>query len=471
MSDDLERTLRDALGGRAGSVEPLGGDSLGSIRSRTVVARRRRQRLQVGGAALAVVALIGISIPLLGGDHDADSNVVTGPSDTTTSLAPGDGTTVPPVPGETTTTGAGHVSLSVPDGAIWPYQPGNLVDPDPTANPSDAARRFAVEVAGMKGPSAGAAYTGSGGATVVPVTPNKDDGTPLASGIRTDVSLIRVGADGPWVVTGAATSSVLPAAPAANAAIGSPVNVSGKGRGFEGNIVARVIEVTGSTVSILGFQPMIGGSMGTLENYSGQVMFSAPHRKIGAMLYLTDTGLDIGSDEFALVPVRFGGIPAPITTTTRPGPGCQAPTVPSGDPATTMLVTVVYHCGEGAVPLQRRVAKNSAVLRTSLEQLLAGPTADEAAGGFTSFFSPATASLLNGVTIHPDGSAIVDFGDLAPVIPNASSSAGSAALLAELDGTLGSITGITSAEYRINGSCEAFWNFLQGTCHPEPIGP
>ena len=72
--------------------------------------------------------------------------------------------------------------------------------------------------------------------------------------------------------------------------------------------------------------------------------------------------------------------------------------------------------------------------------------------------------MLRGVTIT-EGHAVVDFDDLRPVIPNASSSAGSERLLAQLDATVFQFSSVESVEYRINGDCEAFNEWLQfGGC-------
>ncbi len=49
-------------------------------------------------------------------------------------------------------------------------------------------------------------------------------------------------------------------------------------------------------------------------------------------------------------------------------------------------------------------------------------------------------------------------------IPGASSSTGSTLLLLELNGTVFSIPQVRSVEYRLEGSCEAFWEWLQYDC-------
>jgi hypothetical protein len=107
----------------------------------------------------------------------------------------------------------------------------------------------------------------------------------------------------------------------------------------------------------------------------------------------------------------------------------------------------------------------SADLRTALEQLLRGPTTAPRAGDRHSWFSATTAGALRAVTVDSAGHATVDFHDLRPLIPNASSSAGSALLLDELNTTVFQFPDVRSVEYRMEGSCEEFWEWLQFGCH------
>src|SRR5690606_40890265 len=113
------------------------------------------------------------------------------------------------------------------------------------------------------------------------------------------------------------------------------------------------------------------------------------------------------------------------------------------------------------------------VLRASLNALLAGPTDAEREASLGSWFSAETVGMVRSVTID-DGHAVVDFDDLRPVIPNASTSAGSARLLAQLDATVFQFRNVESVEYRIEGSCADFNEWLQhGGCaaRPRPAAP
>ena len=103
------------------------------------------------------------------------------------------------------------------------------------------------------------------------------------------------------------------------------------------------------------------------------------------------------------------------------------------------------------------------LLRAALEQLLRGPSDPQP--DVHSWFSSATADALRSVRVDSEGHASVDFEDLRALIPNASSSAGSAMLLEELNTTVFSVAGVRSVDYLIEGGCERFWEWLQYGCH------
>jgi hypothetical protein len=145
----------------------------------------------------------------------------------------------------------------------------------------------------------------------------------------------------------------------------------------------------------------------------------------------------------------------------EPGRTGEAAPPPVAD-ADRVAVLVHFSAGEEVAPVERRVA-GPAVLRAALEAQLRGPTAEERARGLHSFFSEATAGRLRSVALEA-GRARVDFEDLSGIIPNASTSAGSGQLLAELNATVFQFAEVEEVEYRFEGSCEAFWNFLQGSC-------
>jgi hypothetical protein len=129
--------------------------------------------------------------------------------------------------------------------------------------------------------------------------------------------------------------------------------------------------------------------------------------------------------------------------------------------ATMHNVEVWFTRNERPEPAQRRVA--GAPLDGALRALVIGPTPEERADGLTSWFSPETRNVIRRIQVE-DGGVIVDFRDLPDLIPGASTSAGSQHLLAALDSTVFQFEWVESAEYRLDGSCEAFWEWLQREC-------
>jgi len=130
-------------------------------------------------------------------------------------------------------------------------------------------------------------------------------------------------------------------------------------------------------------------------------------------------------------------------------------------------VQVLYECaGDGfypdiSTPLTRVVAPGDPIEAT-LRELLAGPSDEERAMGFSSFFSTESADALASIAL--DGSRLtVDFND-AILIGNASTSTGGMYFLAELQANLFQFPEVDSIEFRLNGSCDDFFMWLQYGC-------
>jgi hypothetical protein len=145
---------------------------------------------------------------------------------------------------------------------------------------------------------------------------------------------------------------------------------------------------------------------------------------------------------------------------------CDVAAPPPGVPT----VQVVFSCDEVAVGIWRRLPEGTTdTLRYAVEQLLAGPTAPEREAGLSSFFSSETAGMLNEARVE-GGTAYIDFRDFSRVIPNASTSAGSAELLDQIAGTVFQFDAVREAALSFEGSCDAFWNWLQRGCERLPRG-
>jgi len=114
-------------------------------------------------------------------------------------------------------------------------------------------------------------------------------------------------------------------------------------------------------------------------------------------------------------------------------------------------------------PVPREVSKTLAVGQASLEELFKGPTLEEKKLGYTSFFSEATKDILKKIKII-DKVIYVDLKDIRSIIPNASSSCGSAQFLAEMTNTLKQFSSVEKVIFAIDGNPQTFYEWLQLGC-------
>ena len=147
-----------------------------------------------------------------------------------------------------------------------------------------------------------------------------------------------------------------------------------------------------------------------------------------------------------------------------PDPEREPAPDPAAEPAEE-VVRVWFSRGEVPVAVERRVEEGGP--EAALSELVRGPSAAERSAGITSWFSDSTAAALEGVD-QQGGLLIVNFRGLDRLIPGAGSSAGSAQLLASLDSTVFQFPSVDAVEYRLGGSCQAFWAWLQRECERVP---
>lgn len=379
-------------------------------------------------AVLVVATVAGVLVAVLVGTGSEQA----GPGSTTT--APGTSTTAPAVPAATSR-------------AVYPTVASGVRFSHPVA----AARAFATDYVGFVDPVVGSFDAAGAAAGTVPVRAT-------SSGAVTTVHLERL--DGTWWVTGSTTPDIALDEPAALASIASPVTLHGTSTAFEAQVDVEVRQDDLRAPIGTGF--VMGGANGQLGPFDGTVPFTPPTATAGALV-LTTVSMESGHVwEAQVVRVRF----APVVTLTPETPCPRYAMARPAAPAGEQVVTVYFSCGVDTtpVPTYRLVPATTAVLRASLGQLLAGPTAPEQSAGLTSWFSAKTAGMLASVSLA-GGSATVDFHDLRTVISGASSSAGSHLLLAQLDATVFHFSSVTSVTYRIDGSCETFSEWLQlGGC-------
>lgn len=144
------------------------------------------------------------------------------------------------------------------------------------------------------------------------------------------------------------------------------------------------------------------------------------------------------------------------------------------EPAGEETETVVYFANDqlnpnvecGTVhPVSRDAGGHPDRRFAMLSELLRGPTEAERAEGYSSFFSGQTADALRSLSVQ-NSTAYVNLRDLRAVIPNASSSCGSAALMAQIESTLMQFPEIERVIVAFDGSTQTFYDWIQIGCGP-----
>jgi|GEM_PF-4187597 len=113
---------------------------------------------------------------------------------------------------------------------------------------------------------------------------------------------------------------------------------------------------------------------------------------------------------------------------------------------------------------ERQVAASVDRVEAAFRELVAGPLGEEAARGADAIvFSVETSETVQSVTLD-NGLLLVDFSDFRELIANASTSCGSMSLLSQLNTTAFQFDEVERVRYLIEGSCDAFSNWLQREC-------
>ncbi len=441
MKIDDER-VRRALHHRAERIEPADG-SWDRIQA-DVAATQRQRRLRSGGlTGLATAAVMALVFATLGLVQDENARVVE-----TRPAAPSSPATtdVPPSPPETLPQDEAH-----DDVGLWPFatraellawmKSGDLRHDDP----SEAARAFAVEYLGMVDPIVGEPFgPGPDGTVEVTLAPRGEGGQSLGAG--TMETIVHLDPSGPpWQVLFTRSSNIRLVGPTFRNATETPIAISGQATAYEGTVQ---VEVRGPGGATLGRDFVTAGALGTFGPFDAEIAFEPPSTEgLGALVLFTESAVDGSTLEATVVSLNFGASSKPPPTTS---------------PSRTE-VTVFFHRDEELVPVTRLVPATTGVLRASLEQLLAGPTEDEQADGLRSPLSPDAAGMLQRVSLA-EGKAVVDFVPGIIGNGNASTSTGSGLLLDQLNATVFQFPTVSSVEYRLDGSCEAFYEWLQRGC-------
>jgi Immunoglobulin-like domain of bacterial spore germination len=288
---ELEDRLRTAVHAHAAGVE-ADDRSLDAIRTRVRAAKHRRRAI-VAGAGIAAAVAVAVAVPRLG-----DESRIRTVDDPTTTITPPPSTTTPgpSTPGQSSTTLAPAPEVD-PDQVLWPDPAGEL-----TTDPLDAVRGFLGQQLDLADPSLSQFRETEPGVGEVDVHARGEEGQTLDR-IASTVTLRRL--DGVhWFVTAAASGDLEIDTPEPLATVSSPVTVSGRARGFEGTVNARVLDrFDGGGVES---DSAVGtGGSGSLEPFSAEVSFVASGTQRGVLYAQTDSGVSNGIPSFTAFPVRL----------------------------------------------------------------------------------------------------------------------------------------------------------------------
>jgi hypothetical protein len=230
-----------------------------------------------------VAALLGLSLLAFG--CGSKSTTVTKP--TTTSPGPSSTSTSP----NTATTTSPPVPSDV---AVWPF----AADPTRYTDPVKAATDFAVTYLGFVNPVVGPFVAGDSRSGEVDIRANK------LGTATTTVMVRKLGPGESWWVLGAATPHLRLVSPSWNAAITSPVTLSGQSTAFEATVNVEVRQ--DGSLTPIGTDFVMGGSNGTMGPFSKAVTFTEPTAKRGAIVFKMPSSAGTGTLEAGAIRVQFG---------------------------------------------------------------------------------------------------------------------------------------------------------------------
>ncbi|MGE4554738.1 MAG: GerMN domain-containing protein [Candidatus Paceibacterota bacterium] len=118
-------------------------------------------------------------------------------------------------------------------------------------------------------------------------------------------------------------------------------------------------------------------------------------------------------------------------------------------------------------PVKRTINIDGDPFIQTLNLLFMGPTEQEKAQGYSSVFSLDTKNILKNIDIDEEGTVYIDLHDIRSIIPNASSSCGSAQFLNSVFQTLKQFQVVKKVIYAINGDPKIFYEWMQIGCSEE----
>jgi hypothetical protein len=250
----------------------------------------RRPWMVAAFVAFVVVLVVGAFLVGRSSDDDEPAApATTAPSTETTPTTPLATTTTTTTTSSTTSTTAAPVVDTAT--AVWPTAASGVTYDEPVA----AALGFADWV-GFREPIAGPFLAGDSRSGEVEIRP--DDSGPV-----TTVFVRQLSGGDDWYVLGSATADIEVATPSAGEGITSPVRLQGTSTAFEATVSVAVYH-DGSPEPIgTGF--VMGGSMGELGPFDGEVTFDQPGTGFGSLVLLTESMEDGATWEASVLRVRF----------------------------------------------------------------------------------------------------------------------------------------------------------------------
>jgi hypothetical protein len=150
-----------------------------------------------------------------------------------------------------------------------------------------------------------------------------------------------------------------------------------------------------------------------------------------------------------------------VTTTTGVPASCERtePEVGSGN----MVVRVFMSCGSLDAPnattyVFREVERSDALLTNTMQQLVAGASADETGDGFSTAWSSDTADVIGSVQLA-DGATIVQFNRF-DALAGIDEEPTKSFFLADILASLFQYERVASVELRIGSDCDEFWQMI-----------
>jgi len=154
----------------------------------------------------------------------------------------------------------------------------------------------------------------------------------------------------------------------------------------------------------------------------------------------------------------------------RSGPNCEFSPCPETNlnPATTSVKVFfgIRNLNPNSIDcnkvyaVERIIQLSDDAPNAALRELFKGPNQSEKENGYTSWFSDKTTDILKDIKVT-NVLARVDLVDIRSLIPNASTSCGSAELLAEMETTLKQFPEIKKVIISIDGQPDTFYQWLQ----------